>query len=524
MLSSLRAQEISAASEEERTQLRALLEAMHEGVVIADGAGRITMVNGAARRIANVSPTADVSTESVRSVDIRRLDMTPLPAEDRPLARALRGEAFADAELLIVRSDGEVRRILVSGTSTKDGAELALAILVFHDVTERHQLEERLGQTERLAAAGTLAAGLAHELNNPLASVMANIELVNEALRSLGVVCSPERLAELEAMLADARLGAERIRAVVGELWTFSPTADERRTVFDVRPVLDRAIRVASNEIRHRARLVQDYGAVPLVDVDDARLAQVFVNLLANAVHALPESNVASNEIRIVTATDAAGHAVVEIRDTRPTIPADLLPHVFDPFVTTTAVAVGSGAGLGLSLCYSIVRAMGGEIGASSRAGGDTAFRIVLPPSDRRAAEAPATSPKAESPSRRGTVLVVDDEPAIGITLRRVLRDYDVTVLTSADEALAMIAAGRTFDVILSDLMMPGTSGVELYEKLARTAPEQTQRMVFVSGGAFTPAARAFLERVPNELIEKPFDTKVVRALVQRFVDARETT
>jgi len=369
VLSSLRDQASSEASEEEKAQLRALLEAVHEGVVIADGSGRVTMVNDAARRIMEIPGAADVSSESWVGLDIRRPDMSPLPASERPFARALRGEVFADADMLLVRDDGEVRRILASATSTRDSAKVTLAIVVLRDVTERRRLEERLNQTERLAAAGTLAAGLAHEINNPLASVMANIELVLEELRSSGTAPPSAKRAELEEMLMDARLGAERIRAVV-ELRTFSPSSGEGRAVIDVRPVLDRAIRMASNEIRHRARLVQDYGPVPLVDVDEARLGQVFVNLLVNAVHALPETGSATNEIAIVTATDEAGNAVVEIRDTRPVISADMLPHVFDPFVTTTAIGVGSGVGLGLSLCYNIVRGMGGEIGVSSHVEG----------------------------------------------------------------------------------------------------------------------------------------------------------
>ncbi|MDB5220687.1 MAG: sensor histidine kinase/response regulator [Myxococcaceae bacterium] len=511
LLTSLRVQEASDVAEQERARLRALLETLNEGVVIIDGDGAVVMLNRAARRIMGLG-SALVLLETMTTLDVRRLDMTLLPKEEHPLARARRGEAFFDTEMLLVR-DGELRRVMTSCSNTMDGGEVALAIVVFRDITGRRQLEERLAQTERLASIGTLAAGVAHEINNPLAVVMTNIDLVLEQICApLDCGGAPLGAGEIAAMLRDAQTGAERIRKIVSGLTTFAHRGVETSSLVDVRAVLETAVDLAFNEIRHRATLVTAYGDVPHVEVDDAQLCRVFVHLLVNAAHALSEKALARNEIRVVTSTDCNGAAVVEICDSGPGIPAEVLPRIFDPFFTTKDV--GAGTGLGLSICRNIVLAMGGEIGVDSRQGFGTTLRIVLPPGTPAHGAVSPTIPE-EPVAPRATVLVVDDEPAIGVLLKRVLTEDDVTLATSVTQALEIIATGMVFDVILSDLMMPERSGMEFYDELCRVAPEQVARVVFVTGGAFTPAAVSFLARVPNERVAKPFGADRIRALVR---------
>jgi CheY-like chemotaxis protein len=320
-------------------------------------------------------------------------------------------------------------------------------------------------------------------------------------------------------MSLDVQAGAERIRKIVRGLKTFGRAGEERRLVFDVHPVLELSIDMTYNEIRHRARLVKDYGKTPLVEADDARLAQVFINLLINAAQAIPEEDATANEIRILTSTDAAGSAVIEVRDTGAGIPASIIARVFDPFFTTKPIGVGTG--LGLSICHNIVNAMGGAITVTSESGHGATFRVVLPAARASATQAAPVPvpPKAIAP--RGTVLVVDDEASVGDVLRRVLRGHDVTAVTSAAEALARLDAGERYDVILSDLMMPAMSGMELHAEVSRRSPEVAARMVFISGGAFTPTAHAFLDRVVNERVEKPFDPQHVRDIVERYVKRR---
>ena len=340
---------------------------------------------------------------------------------------------------------------------------------------------------------------------------MANLSSMLEAL---GAAPHSQLISEVTELAIEAREGAERIRKIVRGLKTFSRAEEERRSVIEVQPLLELAINMTFNEIRHRGRLVKEYGKVPPVEADEARLGQVFINLLINAAQALPEGDTTANEVHIATSTDANGRAVIEVSDNGAGIPAKAIARIFDPFFTTKPVGIGTG--LGLSICHNIVTGLGGEISVQSAEGRGTVFRIALPAAATVQGNASTTAepaPKAACAS----VLVVDDERSIGVALGRVLRGHDVTIVTSAKEALALIYAGKHFDVILSDLMMPEMSGMEFYDELARRAPQLVERVVFISGGAFTPTANAFFDRVPNVRIEKPFDPQSVRALVQRF-------
>jgi len=232
IISSLHEQAAAEASEGQRRQLSALLEALHEGVVIADGDGRIVMLNAAARSLMEIAPHASVLLDDLTTLDYRRLDGAPLLGSDHPLTHAVRGEEVADTDVLLVWRSGEVRRVVVSCTSTRDDGKVTLAIMVLHDVTGAHQLEERLAQAERLAAIGTLAAGVAHEINNPLVYVSANLELAVEAIRAFRDQSGSGLDGEIEAMLQDVQLGAERIRKIVRGLSTFARPgrrATERR-------------------------------------------------------------------------------------------------------------------------------------------------------------------------------------------------------------------------------------------------------------------------------------------------------
>jgi signal transduction histidine kinase len=258
------------------------------------------------------------------------------------------------------------------------------AVLVFRDMSTeqkakaaQEQLQRQLIAADRMVSVGTLAAGVAHEINNPLTYVKANLHLLVKEMRKPGTEPSAAPMAEWAEWALEAQQGTERIQKIVRELKSFSRVEAERRAVIDVRPVLELSISMAFGEIRHRARLVKDYGEIPLVEADDARLGQVFVNLLVNAAQALPEGGVDTHEIRIVTSTDAMGRAVVEVQDTGPGIPAHVIGRVFDPFFTTKPVGVGTG--LGLSICHNIVTSLGGQITASNQEGRGAIFRVALP-------------------------------------------------------------------------------------------------------------------------------------------------
>jgi CheY-like chemotaxis protein/two-component sensor histidine kinase len=316
--------------------------------------------------------------------------------------------------------------------------------------------------------------------------------------------------------LRDAGDSADRLKHIVRDLKIFSRSADEERCcAVNIKQVLESSLRMAWNEIRHRARLIKDYGDVRLVEANDARLGQVFLNLIVNAVQAIREGNADQNFISVSTMMDAAsGCVAVEIRDSGCGIPQEYLPRIFDTFFTTKPVGVGTG--LGLSICHRIVTGLGGAIHVDSEVGKGTVFRVLLKPSTLEEEQAAPTAVVAPpSATRRGKVLVIDDEPAIIRALERVLvHEHEVTPTSNAGDARKRILAGERYDVILCDLMMPQMTGMDLHAEFLRVAPEQASRMVFMTGGAFTPGSRAFLDDIPNPCIEKPFDTHHLRSIV----------
>jgi CheY-like chemotaxis protein/two-component sensor histidine kinase len=357
-----------------------------------------------------------------------------------------------------------------------------------------------------------------HEINNPLAYVTSNLDLIAEEIRAISGGSPAGRMKELEEMVNEARQGADRVRRIVRGLKTFARAEEERRVTIDVNSILELSISMALNEIRHRARLVKDYGEVPPVEADEGRLGQVFINLLVNAAQAIPEGQADRNEIRVTSSTDPAGKAVVEIRDTGQGIRSEVLAHIFDPFYTTKAI--GEGTGLGLSISHHLITSLGGRIEVQSEVGTGSLFRVTLPPAKPKQAikEVPRESTQPAR-TRRGQVLIVDDDATVAKVLRRVLgEEHDVVVLTSAREALARLTSREHFDVILCDLMMPEMTGMDLYAELANRAPERIERMVFITGGAFSASARSFLDEVPNQRLEKPFDTQNLRATVRAFL------
>jgi signal transduction histidine kinase len=380
---------------------------------------------------------------------------------------------------------------------------------------EQRNLREQLSTADRMASVGTLAAGVAHEINNPLAAIVTNLELIFRDLTSFADRLSlGEQLRDVFSELHDAQESANRLRHIVGDIKLFSRSTDEEhKAAVSVRKIMESSLRMAQNEIRHRARLVEHYDEVPLVEVNESRLGQVFLNLVVNAAQAIPEGDAENNEICVSIRQDAMRRVVVEVRDTGAGIAPEHLTRIFDAFFTTKPV--GEGTGLGLSICHRLVTSMQGELEVSSRLHGGSVFRVILP-----AACCTVPAPKLVpgghgAATRRGRVLVIDDEPMITTAIARTLAlDHEVAVSSDAQAALSRITHGERFDVILCDLMMPQMTGMELHARLKSQLPEQAAQMVFLSGGAFTARARAFLEEVPNQRLEKPFDARQLLLLV----------
>jgi CheY-like chemotaxis protein/anti-sigma regulatory factor (Ser/Thr protein kinase) len=383
------------------------------------------------------------------------------------------------------------------------------------DVTELRRNEQTIAEqqqalvhSEALAAIGSLAASVAHEINNPLAYVLLNLE---------AVLANPTDAAQ--PRLQEALDGVRRVGSIVKTLKALSGLHAPEPGAVDVRQPIGAAVSMAWNGIAPRAKLVKDLVALPPVLGDEVRLAQVFLNLLVNASAAIEEGHPERNEIRI-SATAGQGEVVVEVHDTGSGIAPEHLGRIFEPFFSTKSRAKGTG--LGLPISRKIVEETGGRIEVKSELGRGTSFFVHLTlaptaqPAPKLAAPAPATT---EAPRLR--VLVADDERLIRRAIARALHKCVIVEAESGDQARALLEGDRDFDVVLCDMMMPGLSGMDLHEWLSQVDPALTARMVFITGGAFTPPARAFLERPDVRRLDKPFEGAALRELVQQVAQLR---
>ncbi len=477
--------------------------------------GKVVYVNPASARALGLASTNELVGTSL--ADVFHQDNRQV-VESR--VRAPRANAPSDTFGLLWRAKGGTYRTTEASASPIDLDGSPAVVVVARDVTERAEFQNQLLQRDRMAALGTLSAGVAHEINNPLTYLLVNLEHVLRRLRAASASDDPIEelstdtnggLAGLAQSLQHAVEGANRVRQIVRDLLTFAQGNVEHRGMVDVRGIVESATQMAWHEIRHRARLVKNLAEVPPIDANEARLGQVFLSLLVNAAQAIPEGQADQHEVRVATRTDERGNIVVEVSDTGMGIPPENLTRVFDPFFTTK----GDGTGLGLSISHGAIRGLGGDIEVKS-VPGRTTFQVTLPPAKAWRGGGSSSTHEARTLTRR-RVLIVDDERLVGEAIARALsEESDVDVVTDAKHALARIAKGDRYDVILCDLMMPVMTGMDLYAEVVRVAPKLVGRLVFMTGGAFTPRARAFLESVGNPCLEKPLDTSRLRSIIAR--------
>jgi len=444
-------------------------------------------------------------------------------------------------EYRIVAKDGRTIWVedRVSSRFSADGEFCGVEGIVL-DVTERTKLQAQIAQSDRLASVGVLAAGVAHEVNNPLTYVLYHLESIAEDLPSLatdlhrmqdatgtetngeameplpGLVPILTAVDDLSSRAREAVDGAHRIRAIVRDLKTFSRAEQESIGPVYLNQVAQRAIDMASNQIKFKARLIKNFGSIPTIIANEGRLAQVLLNLLVNAAHAIEEGARHRNEIRVRTWCED-GNVVAEVSDTGKGIPAKHIPHIFEPFYSTKES--GQGTGMGLSICRAILARFGGEIEVQSVVDTGTRFWIRLPidipglaPTKAGGANERAREARSDV---RGRILVIDDEPGILNALERSLSEHAVLTARDGCRAREILERDRGVDLILCDLMMPEVTGMDLHDWLAARDPGLAERMVFMTGGVFTPRAGAFLQEVDNPRLEKPFDRNELKQLVQ---------
>ena len=506
-----------------QTQLRALIARNPDGIVIIDQAGAIQFSNPAGYSLLQSDPARLLGEQ-----------LAILPGGTGP----------REAQLQV---PGAEPRSLEFDSSPIHWKGAPASMVTIRDITERKrtmEMERRLMHADRLSTIGKLAAGIAHEVNNPVTYVLTNLhflrdrvnrllglpatlmsrlenrnenehptDIVGDALDELRIV---DVLHEMRGMVEEGRFGLERVRDITHGLNNFAKMDREAMDWVDINQAVEAASRLADNEIRHRAALVLDLEKIPPVVGDKGRLSQAVLNLLVNAAHAIEAGSAGANTITVRTRL-VDQEVILEVVDTGCGIEADDLPRIFDPFYTTKES--DSGSGLGLALSAATIRKHGGELTVKSTSGAGSCFRISLPASVEfhREAAKPETSESVMAP--RSRVLIVDDEPLVRYTFSRVLASHHTTVeAESGAQALELLATKAPFDLILCDLMMPNIDGPAVYAELEKKHPEMLHKILFVSAGAFTGRARQFAHDVAALVLEKPVLPDVLVATVNRML------
>ena len=479
----------------ERDTLRETFDVFDEALLLMDGPGQVLVANAAGRRLNQT--TFRGALEALAAESVERGGICDRAIGDRD--RAYVGRAYP-----------------VSGNRV---------LLYVRDVTEERGQEVRRLQAEKLASIGTLAAGVAHEINNPAAFVLGNLEALMGNVRMMadqvnGVGEATVRsnlhslLFEVTGILQETKEGMARIHRIVRDLSWFSRVDDERGATTELNAAVDSTLGLLKNELRHRAMVDRDLRSTRTVATSPARLGQVFLNLILNAAQALDIAKAADNRIRVRT-FDEGSDVVFEVTDNGPGIKPEVLPRIFETFFTTKPRGVGTG--LGLSITHGIVRGLGGEITVDTKVNVGTTFRVRLPSQPIVRAELAPAAPQPAYGRRR--VLAIDDEPLLLKAYRRMLGDvHEVATALGGRDALLVLQKQGDFDAILCDLQMPEMSGMELYEKVEARYPELAPRFIFSTGGAFSTEAKRFLERGVTS-IGKPFRAEELLALIEAKIN-----
>jgi PAS domain S-box-containing protein len=486
---------------------------MSDGLLLLDPRQRVVRVNRSAtellgfeekellgRDFGSLFPEARVSL--ARHDDLSMLKKDGSEVEVSISRSELRGTADELVGTVCIVTDNtqrKLREVELERRVVERTAELR------HEIAERKRSQAELAQSDRLASLGFLVAGMGHEINNPLSYVLGNLE----------ELAADPKLGPAKVRVEEALEGARRVRDVVKDLRTFARVDD--RDVQAVAPngVIEEALRLADKQLRFRARVESQLGEVPNVMVNASQLGQVLVNLLVNAAHAIDEGKPEENLIRVTSRT-RDGQVEIEVSDTGRGIPPENLDRLFDPFFSTKTGS--DGMGLGLAICHRLVNAAGGRIDVTSTVGEGSRFVVILAahtdavPLPPKPVEPPAAAVGAR-------VLIIDDEPAVRRVLARLLqKNCDVVAVGSAEEALQLLGEDDAFDVLLCDLMMPVMSGMDFAERLKELGSELQNRVVFMTGGAFTPKANEFLSKTRFPALHKPFDPGRVAGAVQSVV------
>ena len=487
-----------------------LLESFPDLILVVDLEERYTFVSSRARDLLGYAPQ-DMLGKKISELDDHSPELALMYHE------IVSGrQVFASAEYGVRHRDGNWRTMRAAGSQLVDAeSKISGVIISVRDITVERKLEQQVVQSERLAAMGAMIGGVAHELNNPLTSVMGFSELLRQ------VHVDPQYRRYLEMI----HKSALRCQKIVQALLSFARRQAPERKPVCVNQLIEAALDILSYQLRtsNIESITRLDPNVPQAMVDPHQIQQVLVNLINNARQAI-EANQPAGWIRITT--ERAGNRVrVILQDSGPGIPPENLSKIFDPFFTTKEVGVGTG--LGLSLCYGIIKEHGGTIRPVCKPGEGATFIIELPVTHSRDTEVvavaePAPPPPDPKEGRGRKVLVIDDEEPILQMVRETLSacGYEVDLASDGETGLRRLRE-KAYDLTLCDCRMPGISGPQVYERLRKADPKLSEKFIFITGDVIGENTRCFLEKHKRICLPKPFTLSEFRSAVKKAVAAR---
>ena len=458
--------------------------------------------------------------ELLDEVEGRRL-VALVHAEDRPdLEAVLEGRPTNKRVLRFPRPATNPALLEV-----EPGGELSLGggaerFVLLRDVTSKRRLEDQLLLADRLSTMGTMAASVAHEINNPLGYLMANLEFIREVWNEHREAVGAEDGVEVDAALQEAREGAERVATIVKDLNRFS-REEEDLAPTDANRVARTATQIVRNQFRHNKKLIEEFAPVPIMEAAEGRLVQLLVNLLSNAAQALEKR--ADPRVWLRTRSER-GKVIFEVEDNGPGVPPRTRGKMFTPFFTTKPV--GQGTGLGLAICHSIAVSHGGTIEYFEGAEGGAGFRVIMPTRVPAGAPrmletiAPPSLPSEPGHTAAAKILVYDEDVLVGRAIRRALLEHDVRIVTQLEPAVELLRQ-EEFQLVIFDVSNEDSPGIALRQLLEEEFPALAKNALVLTCGAGTHVIREWFEAIPNRQLEKPFGLAMLRALVATQIDLR---
>jgi PAS domain S-box-containing protein len=483
-----------------KKRYRAIMENASCGIVIHNIQGELIEINKQAKALFGdiTQPLAEKNiTDFVVAADKEYLLLQ--------FKKLIRQKSIGSSHIHIQQANGHVINVECSSVFIEDDNE-SYVISILNDMTESNRLLSQTLLSDKLATIGTLAAGIIHEINNPMIWILNNLSYLDDKVKGLKANNFEQKsiLIKMDETIGESLQGAERIRDIIHDLKGYTRIDENTLTPVDVNVAIKSAINMAYPQFKNRAKLETSFDlSIPILLLNSNKLQQIFLNLIVNASQSLNKSHFDHNIIRITTYM-SKNNIGIDIADTGAGIAPEVLPKIFDPFFTTKPVGVGTG--LGLSISHEIIHNLGGEITVKSDLNIGTTFSVCLPLQLKVQESNDAVIVPVILQAGRKKLLVIDDEPTLLRVMKQILStEHDITV-SDGRAALSLLAQhGNDFDGLITDVNMPDVNGIDLYRYVLKQYPGLEKRIIFVTGGDYTSSATEFLSTIKNPCLEKPF-------------------